>query len=1544
MKHLPGRRRSWALVPLAAALSVSVSVVMPLPQAVAATPATIAPAAAVATAPAADGTSEASELPDPTARGSYNPATLQEVKLGLADLQEPNSSGAAPGTGQAQSAEQFEIRGALYYPADRTVPSPLIVLVHGNHGSCDAGQNSTTATCTSYKRNEAGYAYLGENLASWGYTVFSLSQDQLMMRQDNNKSKGMHQRRLLIAKALDALTAANQPGGLAIDSHTTIGDTLSGKLDMTRIGLMGHSRGGDAVTSFIDYNRIRTDGPRYPIRGVISLAPVDYERKAPYGVPYMTILPMCDGDVSNLQGARFFERSQYVNPTDPFPRIQVEHLGAIHNWYNTVWYADGAADGQSNNDAACGNSAPFATTNIHPNNLRLSGAADYVDPAKNYVVSNGTNNVDTYNPLINTKISGDPARMGDQEKLGLATMASFFRRYVGGEGAFQPYMTGELSNTADHLQVPETACPTSTSGKAIPCSERVNTTYFAAPDERVDVIRPEVTNPLTLNALGGTLSGSGFADPYAQSDGVSPKPAATTGGYDWCNPEPDDFAPSQLGKSTLPTAAKACPLPAAGALGGQNGTRENSPINHSYGRQLTVAWEPTSTATLSAQIPAASKDMSGLKALALDADVNFFDLRNPGADNRGNSTKVGADWPNELPTSYDPTSTTQDFVIALSDTAGHVGTVNAGDERWGNALHMSTGTNTPNTHIVLDQIRVPLSEFAAQGVDVASLAKLEFRFGVTGTPASGSIQLADVRFQESVVPSDIYSDGDQANGAGYGLPASGPNPVTILNSTDNTPGNLKLVDPVASPKGSTTWVVDDDRKQCPDANFTKIQDAVDYAAPWDTIVVCDGVYQESSTPVYHASNPVATGARNGLTITKPLKIKGTGADKVTIEPDQSLRTLAGVTPYLRDGGGNVITVSRQSLGATDTNELFVEISGVTVTSGNTFAEAGIAYFGAAGRISESVVGPLKVARTAAQLADNPHGWGIVKTGMILGAGPGTVENELTVANSVVTGYQSGGILFDGARGKDGAADNTVRTGIRQHGYVTGTVVTGTPNSLYPQTGIAYTSGDDGFVKNSRITGNYFRTDPSKSYGILLTDAGIDTTNGLTGSGNILTGNGFAVYNANATNTAVRQGAPFVLTASYVGVAAPVSGGPADPGAGTEAISGPAGTAATVTTPGRLSSPPAAVPTKQGRITDAAPTAALIDPAGSPGIRVGETINPLARGLDDFAVRSATLLVNGVAVSTTETAPYRFSWTPDVSLAGQVVDLKTVITDSSGQQTTSAAVSATVVGEFDSTPKPTVTGTVATGSTVTAVVPAWSPTATFAYQWSADGQPISGADRAGFTIPVALRGAKLSVEVTGTRTNYATVTRTSTEVTVLGVIAAGTPTVTGTVTAGRTVKAAVGTWTPAATTYSYQWLVGGKAIAGATKSSYVIPKSLTGQKLSVTVTGSRTGYLPATKTSAATAVTGVFVTVKPVVTGTVKVGKSVKVTVGKWSPAASKYTYQWLVGGKAIAGATKSTYVLPKSLAGKVLSVRVTGVKSGYLTSAVTSAGKKVSAK
>ena len=87
-----------------------------------------------------------------------------------------------------------------------------------------------------------------------------------------------------------------------------------------------------------------------------------------------------------------------------------------------------------------------------------------------------------------------------------------------------------------------------------------------------------------------------------------------------------------------------------------------------------------------------------------------------------------------------------------------MGTVAAASPRYGTALHQTTGGVTNRTHIVLNQIRVPLSDFAAQGVDLSALRKLELNFGGAGMPATGSIQLSDVRFQEAAAGTKVYTD------------------------------------------------------------------------------------------------------------------------------------------------------------------------------------------------------------------------------------------------------------------------------------------------------------------------------------------------------------------------------------------------------------------------------------------------------------------------------------------------------------------------------------------------------------------------------------------------------------------------------------------------------------------------------------------------------------------------------------------------------------------------------------------------------------------
>ncbi|MFD0077803.1 glycoside hydrolase Chb [Streptomyces sp. NPDC127166] len=56
-----------------------------------------------------------------------------------------------------------------------------------------------------------------------------------------------------------------------------------------------------------------------------------------------------------------------------------------------------------------------------------------------------------------------------------------------------------------------------------------------------------------------------------------------------------------------------------------------------------------------------------------------------------------------------------------------------------------------------------------------------------------------------------------------------------------------------------------------------------------------------------------------------------------------------------------------------------------------------------------------------------------------------------------------------------------------------------------------------------------------------------------------------------------------------------------------------------------------------------------------------------------------------------------------------------------------------------------------------------------------------------------------------------------------------------------MTAQVGTWTPAPTSYAYQWYANGRAISGATKATFVLTKAQRGLRITVRVTAYRTGH-------------------------------------------------------------------------------------------------------
>ncbi|MFI9485273.1 hypothetical protein ACIG47_02695 [Promicromonospora sp. NPDC052451] len=164
-----------------------------------------------------------------------------------------------------------------------------------------------------------------------------------------------------------------------------------------------------------------------------------------------------------------------------------------------------------------------------------------------------------------------------------------------------------------------------------------------------------------------------------------------------------------------------------------------------------------------------------------------------------------------------------------------------------------------------------------------------------------------------------------------------------------------------------------------------------------------------------------------------------------------------------------------------------------------------------------------------------------------------------------------------------------------------------------------------------------------------------------------------------------------------------------------------------------------------------------------------------------------------------------------------------------------------------------------------------------------------------------------------------------------------PSISGTAQVGKVLTANRWTWTPTPTTVRYQWRVNGVAVAGATSSTWKVPASAQGKKVTVAVTGSRFGYATRTVVSPATAAVkaGTFVVPALKITGTAKVGYTLKAVRGTWTPQPSVVKYQWKVGGVVVKGATGSSFKVPVSAKGKRIVVVVTGSRAGYTTRTVS---------
>lgn len=165
--------------------------------------------------------------------------------------------------------------------------------------------------------------------------------------------------------------------------------------------------------------------------------------------------------------------------------------------------------------------------------------------------------------------------------------------------------------------------------------------------------------------------------------------------------------------------------------------------------------------------------------------------------------------------------------------------------------------------------------------------------------------------------------------------------------------------------------------------------------------------------------------------------------------------------------------------------------------------------------------------------------------------------------------------------------------------------------------------------------------------------------------------------------------------------------------------------------------------------------------------------------------------------------------------------------------------------------------------------------------------------------------------------------------------------------GAALTATAGAWVPeaAGAELRYRWNRDGAPIEGADALAYTPVAADLGHVLTFTVSGTASGYAPATATSAPTSavVRGQLPTFKWRVvstSGVLRSGKPISISVLDY-PADATYTYQWTREGKPIEGATDVEYTPGNADVGYSLHVHMTVEADGYEPKSVVATTVKI---
>ncbi|MGW3562604.1 hypothetical protein ACWDSL_01660 [Streptomyces sp. NPDC000941] len=277
-----------------------------------------------------------------------------------------------------------EMTAEVVAPKGATGSRPLALFLHGRHDTCykPGSENDVTGDwpcADGYQPIPSHLGYLRDQqlLASQGYVTVSISANGINAQDGEAEDAGAQARSSLVRQHL-----ARWADWTAHRSSAPAVVREAAQADLSRVLLVGHSRGGEGV------NRAAMDslypppaaedgyrGPvRWKVRGTVLIGPTIFGQNPVADVPSVTLLPGCDGDVSDLQGEDFVDGTRGISRGTAL-HSAVYMVGANHNYFNSEW-TPGEAVAPAMDD--------FGTNPEHPDPVCAPGAATRLTAAQQH--------------------------------------------------------------------------------------------------------------------------------------------------------------------------------------------------------------------------------------------------------------------------------------------------------------------------------------------------------------------------------------------------------------------------------------------------------------------------------------------------------------------------------------------------------------------------------------------------------------------------------------------------------------------------------------------------------------------------------------------------------------------------------------------------------------------------------------------------------------------------------------------------------------------------------------------------------------------------------------------------------------------------------------------------------------------------------------------------------------------------------------------------------------------------------------------------------